>query len=232
MKRHAFLLLAALALPPLSHGQNLPGGTRAKAPDSRDAAAAFAVQQPDEGSPFFSDREMAKYALSQEGQAQKASETVATYPMVKDAPGSASAMFTRFFTDMFSSVKLGSLRGEKTTEKLSVEPANFSVQDRRELDVVYSIRNNTGKIIRFDYGTTQRIDIMTRDASGNIIDRWSEDRAFKPQEGLIILNPRERIEYSEKIPTREMKPGQSYAVDAEVTGYPDYTVSKTITPEP
>ncbi len=232
MTKHAFLVLAALAVPAFSHGQSLPGGERAKSPTAQEAAAAFAVQQPDEGSPFFADRETAKFALSQEGQAEKANETVATYPMAKNTTASASSMFTQFFTGMFSSIKWGSFHSDKTTEKLTIEPTKFSLQDRRELDVIYTVRNNTGKIIRFDYGTTQRIDIMTRDASGNVIDRWSEDRAFTPQEGIVILNPKERIEYSEKIPTRDMKPDQTYNVGAEISGYPDYTATKTVTPSP
>ena len=61
-------------------------------------------------------------------------------------PDSVTTMFTRFFTDMFASIRLGRLRPEPTTETLLVEPSEFSLAERRELDTIYTVRNNTKKI--------------------------------------------------------------------------------------
>jgi len=141
-------------------------------------------------------------------------------------------MFTRFFTDMFASVKFGTLQMEPSTEKLTIVPRDFSLQDRRDLETTYTVRNNTGKMVRLAFPTTQRIEIITRDASGTEIDKWSDDRAFKPQDGIVIINPKERIEYNETVPTRDMKAGQSYSIQADVAGYPDYTTTQTVTPSP
>lgn len=170
--------------------------------------------------------------MSQEGQSLREVDTVAVFPKSKDSPDSVTTIFTRFFTDMFASVKVGRLRLEKTTQNLGVEPAEFSLSERRELDTTYSVRNNTKKLMRLDFNTTQRIDILTSDASGKVIEKWSEDRAFQLQEGIVIINPRERIEYSEKVATREMKPSEAYTIKADVVGYPDYTATTTVTPSP
>ena len=124
------------------------------------------------------------------------------------------------------------MRNEKTTEKLTLEPPHFELSKKKELDATYTVRNNTGKLMRLDFSTTQRIDLITTDASGKVVDRWSDDRAATPQDGIIIINPKERIQYDEKVPTREMKPSQSYTIQSELTGYPDYTVSKTVVPSP
>jgi hypothetical protein len=193
------------------------------------AASAFAVTQPDEGSPFFAEREAARILASQPP-AQARRDALAVYPRVKNSDDSATAMFEKFFTEMFSSINLRKLQGRKTTENLTIDPPSFSLTDRREVEGTYSLRNNTGKLIRLDYETSQRIDIVTKDANGNVIDRWSDDRAFKPQEGVVILNPKERIEYREKIPTRDMKAGQPYTIQADVVGYPEYTASQPVTP--
>lgn len=199
----------------------------------QDAAAAFAVQPPDEGSPFFSQREAARYAMSQQGQERRlANDATAIYPRSKNSPDSATAMFTGFFTDMFSSVKLGSLRKEKTSESLTIEPKQFSLGERRELDSTYVIHNNTKKIIRLDYKNGQRIEMLTTDGTGKVIEKWSDDRSFDDQEGVVIINPKERIEYQEKVATREMKAGDSYTIKAETVGYPEYTVEKTVVPAP
>ncbi len=95
--------------------------------------------------------------------------------------------------------------------------------ERRELDAKYTVLNNTKKIIRLDFNTTQRIDILTFDPAGKVVEKWSEDRLFMLQEGVVIINPKERIEYSEKVATRDMKPSEPYTIKADVIGYPDYS---------
>jgi hypothetical protein len=226
-----FVLLLSLALPGAALAQTTPGAKPTPPPSPQQAAAAFAVTLPDEGSPFFAEREAARI-LATQPRVQAQQDALAVYPKVKDSEDSASAMFGKFFSEMFASVNLRKLRGRPTTEKLTIEPPSFSLSDRREVEGTYTLRNNTGRLIRLDYETTQRIDIITRDANGNIIDRWSDDRAFQPQEGIVIINPKERIEYREKIPTRDMKAGESYTIQAEVVGYPEYTATQQVTPAP
>ncbi|HEY5744258.1 MAG TPA: BsuPI-related putative proteinase inhibitor [Terrimicrobiaceae bacterium] len=235
-----FVILVALISPGILCAQEVSGiltplQTKAypsPAPAVSYPSTAFGVLPPDEGSPFFAERQRAKYALSKEGQEARELETVSTYPRAKGSADSVTTIFSRFFTDMFSSIRLGRLRPEKTTQNLKVEPQNFSLAERRELDSTYTVRNNTKKIIRLDFNTTQRIDIFTADPAGKVVEKWSEDRAFQLQEGIVIINPKERIEYSEKVATREMKPLEPYAIKAEVIGYPDYTATTTVTPGP
>lgn len=223
--------LALIAILPLAaQAQDLtPAADKVAA---EQAAAAFAVRPLDESSPFFVQRERAKFDLSQAGQARTADANVAVYPRVKNSENAASTMVTRFFTDMFSSIHIGRLRQEPTTETLTIEPKSFSVGDRRELDTTYVVRNNTNKLLRLDFTTSQRLEIITRDAAGNVIDKWSDDRAFKPQEGIIIINPKERIQFNETVPTRDMKPAEPYTIQADVVGYPDYSANKIVTPSP
>jgi len=226
--KHGLLILAAFA-PTLALAQQV---SRPQKLDAPAAASAFAVQAPDEGSPFFSVREAAASYASQESSQARAANEVAIYPKVKDSPGSATAMFSRFFTDMFSSIKIKALNSEPFTEKLTITPREFSLQDRRDLETTYSVKNNTGKMVRLTFPSSQRIEIQTRDANGNVVDKWSDDRAFKPQDGIVIINPKERIEYVEPVPTREMKAGESYSIQTDVVGYPDYTATQVVTPTP
>ena len=225
----SFAILLALIAPGILLAQEAPGAKPSSTPAVSYPASAFAVIRPDEGSPFFAERQAAR-AMSQEGQA--AEDGVAVFPKSKDSPDSVTTIFTKFFTDMFASVKLGRLRAEKTTQNIAVDPSEFSLSERRELDTTYTVRNNTKKIMRLDFNTTQRIDILTSDASGKVIEKWSEDRAFQLQEGIVIINPKERIEYSEKVATREMKPSETYTIKADVVGYPDYTATTSVAPSP
>lgn len=230
----SFVLFVSLALPGWVLAQTAaPGAKPTPPPTTAQAAAAFAVSQPDEGSPFFAEREAAKLLANRADlPAQAEQNSLAVFPKVKNSPDSSTAILGKFFTEMFASVNLRALRNTKTTEKLTIEPPSFSLTDRREVEGVYTLRNNSGELIRLDYPTTQRIEIVTTDAEGKVVNRWSEDRAFKPQEGIVILNPKERIEYREKIPTRDLKAGQTYNVQADVVGYPEYISVKPITPQP
>ena len=196
-----------------------------------DPATAFAVRPPDENSPFFLDAETARRSTSPEFRDQQFQQTLAEYPQNNGSSNTVTAQVGRFFTDMFSSVRIGPIHSAPTTTKLNIEPSEFSLEDRRELSVTYSIRNNTKNIARLEYPNGQRIDILTYDPQGKMIDRWSDDRSFENQEGIVIINPNERIEYQEKIPTREMKPGQAYKIEALTTGEPNFTAEKFVTPQ-
>lgn len=206
----------------------LPAQQPTPSPASTRAISAFSVRPPDENSPFFLDAQLARQTVTQK---LPATDEVSEYPKNRGSEDSAWAQFSGFFTGMFSSVNIGPIRTAPVTSSLAVEPAVFPLQDRRELSVTYSIRNNTKEMMRFEYPTTQRIDILTYDAQGKPIDKWSEDRTFEPQEGIVVLNPKERIEYQEKIPTREMKSGQEYRVDASATTDPNFLTQQVVTPQ-
>ncbi|MDX2081066.1 MAG: BsuPI-related putative proteinase inhibitor [Terrimicrobiaceae bacterium] len=194
---------------------------------------AFAVRAPDEASPFFIDSRRARSVAAATAGIAAESQPVTDFPRNRGSDNSAGAQIRSFFTGMFSSVNLGPIRGEPVTSSLTVEPNRFSLNERREVTATYTIRNNTRRIMRLEYPTGQRIDIFTHDPSGAVIDKWSDDRSFDEQEGLVVINPRERIEYQERIPTREMKPGQTYRVDAFSTsaGDENFLSQQTVTPE-
>ena len=228
MNRFVFVFLA-LGLGSLAASSPTPAA--APTPTNADAIAAFAVQPPDENSPFFMNPAMAKQTAKADFSDRKTDNAVAVYPKAKGSPDTVLGMFTGFFTGMFASVNFRSLGAPPENSKLKVEPAEFFLKDRREINVTYSIFNNTKNLARIEYPTSQHIEILTYDAQRKVIDRWSDDHAFDKQEGIVIINPHERIEYQEKIPTREMKPGEPYKIEAKVASEPNFISSQTITPK-
>ena len=228
MKRFVFVFLAlgmgSLAARP-SKSSASPSATPV------DAAAAFAMRPPEEISPFFMNPQISRLTMAPEFSDRKAAETVAAYPRTKSSTPTARGMFTGFFTGMFSSVKLGSLRTPPASAKLSIDPTAFPLNDRREINVTYSIFNNSKELSRIEYPTSQRIEILTYDGQGKVIDRWSDDHAVHDEEGIVVINPHERIEYQEKIPTREMKAGQSYKIEAKVASEPNFISQQFVSPK-
>ncbi|MGC1480162.1 MAG: BsuPI-related putative proteinase inhibitor [Chthoniobacterales bacterium] len=182
---------------------------------------------PEEESPFFVIRD----PTTPEGtrRDRRNASPSASFPMNKTSVRSAGNMLTGFFTEMFDSVDLSSDRN-KTGSKLAIDPEEFSLDDRREVAVTFSVHNRTNKILKLEFPTSQRLEILVRDPAGAVIERWSDDRAFDEEVGVVMINPDERIEYEEKIATREMTPGTSYTIEASLANNPDFTKSRTVVP--
>jgi hypothetical protein len=237
MQRFSSLLCTLLAAP-AAFAQTVPPGAGDKPdrPTAEQSIAAFAVRPPDEASPFFANRALARQEMQGAARAEVQGAMLpdgnAEFPRTRGTDQSAIATFTGFFTNMFSSVRLGFLKPASAAPQLKIEPDQFSLGDRREVEVTYAVINDTRRMMRLDYPTAQRIEILTRNSGGEVIDRWSDDRAFEAEEGIVIINPGERISYAEKIPTREMKAGDTYSVNAEVVGYPDFTATREVVPAP
>lgn len=210
MKRFAVVALFASAL---AHAQS---------PVSQETSTPFAINPPDESSPFFiTNKEFAHEEREFFSQG---------YPRVKRHQEPLLVEAKNIFTKIVSSAHLVAGSENKPVASLDIQPTYPELKDNRELSVTYTIRNNSKTMARLDFPTTQRIEILTRKSTGAIIDRWSDDRAFQSQEGLVVINPNERIEYHEKIPTRDMKAGETYNVEASMKSTPNYQVDQKVLP--
>lgn len=179
--------------------------------------------EPAEDSPFFAVQQEATEAT-----ADRSLSVSATFPKDKGSDRSAGQMFTGFFTDMFSSIRFGPRLGD-ASGNVVVEPSEFRLDERREVDVEYVVINRTDRMFQFDFPTQQRLEIVVRDSTGAVVERWSEDRFFDERESVLMINPKERVEYQERIATRELKPGTTYTVEASIVEQPELTRSQDIT---
>jgi len=211
-------LAAALLILPLA---------AAFAQDTRDASMPFEWTPPDESTPFFiSDADFA----SGEQRILSATSPSSQYPLVKKGPQTLSGQVLGFFTGVLAVANRNSPVPPREEATLTLDPEAPNLADAREVDVNYSIRNNSNRMARLDFPTSQRIEILTKNSAGAVIDRWSDDRSFQPQEGIVVINPDERIEYREKISTRDMKQGQAYEVEAMLKTDPDFRLQKPLLP--
>lgn len=181
---------------------------------------------PDADSPFYIERQEAKAAA-----AQAAREGISMYVPKPPRPP-VPQQVKKFFTGMFASVKFGGERNGMLPMLLTVEPKDFSLSSQSELDVTLKVSNPEKETIEFLYPNEQRLEVLTKDSAGNVIGRWSEDRAFDPMEGFAAVNPAEFVAYSERIPTSRMKAGQTYTIEASLSGQEGYTASVQVTPTP
>lgn len=110
------------------------------------------------------------------------------------------------------------------------EPAEFPLSERREVRVVFTVQNSTKKVERLEFPTAQRIELSVRAPDGKRVFLWSEDRLFQAVPAIVVINPRERIEYEAAVPTRDMTPGVDYTAEVGLLGRPEVAASVSIRP--
>lgn len=192
---------------------------------SKSDAQDMSLTGPQADSPFFIERQEAQAALSNAGR-----EGFGMYVPKPPRPPILQQV-KKTFTGIFSSVKFHT-GGDVLPIFLTVDPSQFSIANHPDLTVSLKISNSKRREIELLYPTDQRLEILTKDSTGTVIDRWSQDRVFDPTEGFAEINPAEFIVYSEKIPTTAMKAGETYTLEASLAGQEGYTTSTTVTPLP
>lgn len=194
---------------------------------AQDGMQPFAEPAPDESTPFF----VSGGAAMEESLLLEQRNSPATgYPRVKKNPDSALGQLRSFFTGLAPKFNLTAPGASVDAASLVVSPQDPVLKEQRELEVTYTVRNNSNEMTRMEFPSGQRIEILARTPSGSVVERWSDDRSFEKEEGIVVINPRERIEYQEKISTRELRPGQAYMVEAALKTQPDYAISQPVNP--
>jgi len=103
--------------------------------------------------------------------------------------------------------------------QVPAEPIRLS--EVRQLRVQAVLRNIGNSPVPLDFPTSQRIDIHLLNSAGEVLTRWSENRAFTEEIGNLTINPREQVAYNETIATRELQPGRVYSVEVFFPKYPE-----------
>lgn len=116
------------------------------------------------------------------------------------------------------------LQGLDMAVEVSPEPVKLS--EVRQLGVDVALMNRGNQAVELSFPSDQRIDIHLLNPLGNILARWSENRTFADKPMLILLNPQERLEYHETMPTRELTPNKVFTVEAYFPQYPELKAQK------
>jgi hypothetical protein len=102
---------------------------------------------------------------------------------------------------------------------LQITPQTVKLSEVRQLGVKATLANLSKRPVALDFPNNQRIEIYLKDSAGDILAKWSDNHAIEKKPGTILINPQERIEYSETIATRELTPNKVFI--AEVF-FPEY----------
>lgn len=117
------------------------------------------------------------------------------------------------------------------TVSMKLEPAQVRLAETRAITVTVSVVNKGKSAVHLDFPTSLRMDVIVKAAGGKIISRWSEDQRIEKEPGIVLINPRERLEYSAIISTREMTAGAPFQIEACFPKYEQLRTSRTLVPE-
>lgn len=186
-------------------------------------------RRPDEASPFFADR--ANEELLEKGKLRSRWEEqgVAVYPNTTSYD-SVDRVFGKFFRKVKKSVSFKAKEPPASVAIKVMPGASFSLQDRREISATMIVTNQSKQLTQLVFPTEQRFDFVIKDASGSVLERWSDDRVFEKEEGVLMINPGENVQFSGTLSTREMQPGQAYTLEATVAGNSRFAGYFTLNP--
>ena len=112
-----------------------------------------------------------------------------------------------------------------------VAPLNPKLSENKQIRVTVLLVNKGKKMAQLEFPTSQRIEVLVKNAAGKTVEQWSEDQAFTNDPTVETINPGERLEYSANISTRDMAAGKSYTIEAFFPNYDALRTTKAIVPE-
>jgi len=141
-------------------------------------------------------------------------------------PAKRGGWFTRmlhpFQSSPVPSYKDARLRGLVLDLKLSPQPVKLS--EVRQLEVKITLNNVSKRAVSLDFPTDQRFEIHLKNSSDAVLTTWSDNHAFNPNAGTVLINPGEHIFYPETIATRELTPNKVFIVEVFFPQYPELRI--------
>lgn len=116
------------------------------------------------------------------------------------------------------------------TMTMKLDPAQVRLPDTRAVDVNVTVVNTGRTAVHLEFPSSLRVEVVVKDEHGKIVSRWSDDQPIEKEPNILLINPKEHLEYSAKISTREMSAGRPFEIEAFYPRYEKLRVSRTVVP--
>ena len=107
---------------------------------------------------------------------------------------------------------------------LQITPQTVKLSEVRQLGIKVTLANLSKRPVALDFPTNQRIELYLMNSAGDILAKWSDNHAIAEKPAAILVNPQERIEYSETISTRELTPNKVFIAEVFFPQYPELRI--------
>jgi hypothetical protein len=113
---------------------------------------------------------------------------------------------------------------------MTLEPSVVKLPDTRVIEVTVAVVNKGRQAVELEFPSSQRIEVLVKSEARKVLQRWSDDQRLDKEQGFILINPGERIEYGARVSTRDMVAGQSYQIEAFFPSFERLRASRSILP--
>ncbi len=114
---------------------------------------------------------------------------------------------------------------------LQIEPSLVKLSENRQIKVTLTLTNRGGKLAQLEFPTSQRVEVLLKAKNGQTIEQWSQDQAFTNEPTVVAINPKERLEYSVNVSTRDLVAGETYSVEAFFPNFDPLRKARTVATE-
>ncbi len=113
---------------------------------------------------------------------------------------------------------------------MTLDPSLVKLPDTRAVRVTVQVVNNGKQAIQLEFPSSQRIEVLVKNEDGKAILRVSDDQKLDKEQGFLVINPGERLEYTATIATRDMVAGKAYIIEAFFPNFDQLRVSRAVLP--
>ncbi len=113
---------------------------------------------------------------------------------------------------------------------MTLDPAAVKLPECRSIRATIVLVNKGKTPAQFEFPNTQRIEVLVKNEAGKVFSRWSDDQKLDKEQGFLVINPEERLEYTATISTRDMTPGQTYIIEAYFPSFDQIRTSRIVVP--
>lgn len=150
-------------------------------------------------------------------------------PSPTPKPGLLHRMINVFHKD--NAADAAAKKEKRLILTLSYTPDPVKLSAGKEIQVTVRLTNKTEKLVQLTFPTTQRIEVLLRNAAGKIVTQWSEEQSFTNDPGYVTINPGEHVEYVVRISGRDLVAGRTYTIEGFFPNYENLRATTNFIPE-
>lgn len=113
---------------------------------------------------------------------------------------------------------------------MTLEPAVVKLPDTRAVRVTVQVVNKGKQAVQLEFVSSQRIEVFVKNEEGKVISRSSDDQKLDKEQGFLVINPEERLEYTATVATRDMAAGRAYMIEAFFPTFDQLRASRAVMP--
>lgn len=122
-------------------------------------------------------------------------------------------------------------RSHRLMLTLRLDPFPVKLSEARRVEAAIRLENKSSRFVQLEFPTSQRFELLVKDAAGATIVQWSEDQPFEAVPGCIGINPGEHLDYHAFFSTRDLQPGKRYTATAFFPNRDDLKVDLPFVPQ-